>query len=317
MPVVNPPCVNDISICDLVVNPGEINVNVNVSCIPEMCGSSPNGSNSNCVAEYGCTGDDPVHCKEEPARTATLRNREETQAVLVQVTSKGMSINIYKECIDGICKCIHVLGNSKTQLKPCRFAATIYRDRVPTDDDMKVFDIVCHGVDIVTGDIPEYECMNYNSILQPNNREKMDRIINDEVLCGALTIVSEKPRCVHAIGAVAKADGGVRPITDCSRPAGLCINDNIGDLPISFKYKSVDNVVAMLSGYEFMGIVDLKSAYRSVSINPSHAKFQGLSWEINGKQTYLVDNRLCFGSKSGPYYFNILSDFVYRMVTEL
>lgn len=309
MPVVTPPKYFDSCIHELSENPCRNSDVVDVYSVLEV--SYPNSPSADC--DVLCGSGDPVNYKQESYKTATSVLREETQAELVRISSKGMSIKVYKDCVNGTCKCIHELGYSKTQLKPCRFAATIFKNRIPMEDDLKVFDIVCHGVDIVSGDVPEYECTNYDSILQPEDKEKMDIIIENEILSGALTIVSEKPRCVHALGAVSKPDGGVRPITDCSRPASLCINENIGDLP---KYKSVDNVVALLSGGEYMGIVDLKSAYRSVAINPSHTKFQGLKWCINGKQTYLVDNRLCFGSKTGPYYFNILSEFVYRMVTE-
>lgn len=319
MPVVFPPSLQDPHVSDMVSNPCNLCVSIPDLGFPETshhvvaCSDS---STTSCDVVSGSLCSDPVYYKEFVSKTASSDNGKETQAEFVQVSSKGMSIKVYKDCISVVCDCYHELGNSKTQLKPCRFATMIFKDRVPTDDDLTVFDIVCHGVDIVAGDVPEYECANYASILKPENKCKMDVIIEKEILSGALSVVHEKPRCVHAIGAVCKPDGGVRPITDCSRPPGLCVNDNVGDLPISFKYKSVDNVVSLLSGDEFMGIVDLKSAYRSVSINSAHAKFQGLSWCINGKQTYLVDNRLCFGSKSGPYYFNILSEFVYRLVSE-
>lgn len=40
--------------------------------------------------------------------------------------------------------------------------------------------------------------------------------------------------CIHSIGAVMKPDRNVRPITDCSRPEGDCLNDNMEDMHLKF-----------------------------------------------------------------------------------
>lgn len=122
-------------------------------------------------------------------------NREETHCDPTFVTSKGMSISVTEKCLQGVCCCTHKLGLVPTQLKPCRFAAKIFVNPQPPKEDLCVFDIVCHGVDIVAGDEPSYECKNYDSILQPMNRAKMDVIISDELASGALSIVTDKPHC--------------------------------------------------------------------------------------------------------------------------
>lgn len=86
---------------------------------------------------------------------------------------------------------------------------------------------------------------------------------------------------------------------------------------MSFKYKSLDDVVDILEEGDFLSVVDIKNAYRSVSINPDHVKFQGIRWELDGQDMYLSDHRLCFGLRCGPYYFNLISNFVYDKLREL
>ena len=64
-----------------------------------------------------------------------------------------------------------------------------------------------------------------------------------------------------------------------------------------------------------MGIVDIKSAYRAVSIHPSNTKYLGLRWELNGENIYMEDSRLCFGQSMGPMAFDSISNVVYLVLT--
>lgn len=59
-----------------------------------------------------------------------------------------------------------------------------------------------------------------------------------------------------------------------------------------------------------MAIVDIKSAYRAVVIDPDHRRFMGFRWDLNGSPYEFTDNRLCFGLRSGPAYFNDISTFL-------
>lgn len=63
-----------------------------------------------------------------------------------------------------------------------------------------------------------------------------------------------------------------------------------------------------------MATIDLKSAYRSVMIHPSNRKFFCLKWYVDGRERYLVDNFICFGSKVAPGCFSRLTDAVVRMM---
>ena len=65
-----------------------------------------------------------------------------------------------------------------------------------------------------------------------------------------------------------------------------------------------------------MAKVDLKSAYRSVSIHPSNFKYTGLKWKFSGHNdfTYMYDNRLPFGAKLSSSSFHIISQSIRRMM---
>lgn len=227
-------------------------------------------------------------------------------------TPKGTVVNVYDDCYSGSCQCIHKLAGHELQIKPCRVASVMFdNDSSCSDDEWKLFVGLTDGFDIVESEtIPEYDCSNYNSILLPEYKVKMDRIISSELANGMLSEVTEKPHCIHALGAVPKPDGGMRPITDCSRPEGNNVNSNISSLVEQFKFKSVDNVVDYLHEGEFMAVSDIKNAYRSVPINPDHSKFQGIRWEVDAQEKWFVDRRLCFGLRCGPYYLYLLSEFI-------
>ena len=55
-----------------------------------------------------------------------------------------------------------------------------------------------------------------------------------------------------------------------------------------------------------MSVVDLKSAYRSVSVFAPHAEFQGFEWE----GAWYLNNRLSFGLRCAPSIFDKLSNFI-------
>lgn len=166
--------------------------------------------------------------------------------ILVLRTPKsknGVSINVFQSCIAGKCQCSHVLGGNKTQLMPCRFSALMFVDRQLSDSDLDVYSCVVDGVDIVSGEIQSYDCRNYCSILVPESKSKMDVIVANEIENGILTPSDVKPHCIHSLGAVGKPDGGIRPITDCSRPEGVSVNCNVDVSP----WVSSTKVLIMLS----------------------------------------------------------------------
>ena len=162
-----------------------------------------------------------------------------------------------------------------------------------------------------------YGCENYKSVYDPVNKSKLDSMIGKELKEGYFKIVPEKPTCIHSMGAVPKPDGGIRPITDCSMPRDISVNNYCSDINEEFQYKSVDNVLSMLQEGDYIAVVDIKSAYRAVPIFPDHRRYLGLKWEIDGKVVYIEDSRLCFGLCLGPSYFDKISGFLYNILADI
>lgn len=67
----------------------------------------------------------------------------------------------------------------------------------------------------------------------------------------------------------------------------------------------------------YLHIVDIKSAYRSVSVDPDHSKLQGLRWELDDEEKYLINKRLCFGLRCAPFYLFLISEFIYGILTDV
>ena len=82
----------------------------------------------------------------------------------------------------------------------------------------------------------------------------MDRKIRKELSEGYMEVVDKNPKCIHSLGAVAKPDGEIRPITDCSMPLYKSVNNHCDNLIEEFKYKSVVNIHAMLNIHDYMAL---------------------------------------------------------------
>ena len=196
---------------------------------------------------------------------------EVNDPIHVFTLSEGVIVKVFDECIKGICSCNYKLHGEMLQLEPCRFAylvssgtAECKRAYEPLLSDITDgFKIVDDNMDL--GKM-HYECENYKSVYDPENKSKLDSIIGKELAEGYLKIVQEKPTCIHSMGAVPKPEGGIRPITDCSMPRDISVNNYCSDFIEDFQYKSVDHVLAMLQEGYYMAVVDIKSAYRAVPI---------------------------------------------------
>ena len=228
------------------------------------------------------------------------------------------SVVVYADCVVGTCDCVHLIGDAPSQLKPCRAASFLFGDRaldsVLTEDRMYLWKGLVCGFDIVDEDCPaSYNCSNYDSILSEEFYGEMTDLLTQELKDNKVSKVASPPRCVHALGAVIKSNGKLRPITDCSRPDASAINNFMQSTFKSFSYNSVEDAVAILDQNDHMAVVDISSAYRSVNINPEHLEFQGLSWDFGNGPEHLVDRRLCFGLRCAPNIFNSISSFVVQI----
>ena len=126
-------------------------------------------------------------------------------------------------------------------------------------------------------DVGPYFRENYYSATV-QSRAQMDELVQSELSQGKLREVSEKPDCIHAMGAIFKPSGKIRNIADCSRPHQESINSYMTQTFSSLSYKSFDTVTEKLQEGDTMAVTDISSAYRSVLIRPCDCTKQGLSW---------------------------------------
>ena len=131
-------------------------------------------------------------------------------------------------------------------------------------------------------------------------------------------MVQAKPRCVHRIGRAPKKDSGKsRPITDCSRPHGISLNDHIKrDLEYLHEFNWQCGVI-------FYTLLLLLDSWYWICLAldpgfPPHRELQGFRWMFgthdSSQYNYYVDNRLCFGFSCAPFIFNRISNAIVRMM---
>ena len=225
----------------------------------------------------------------------------------------GCITPVFEACINGTCSCIYVLCGVQCQLKPCRFASAVLGFNCDvSNDDLYVLTSAYRGVRIVDHNCSSaYICENYSSITGDYANE-MTVMVKDETDLGKVRLVDTPPRCVHALGGVAKSNGKLRPITDCSMPEINCINLSMNTTCEKFHYKSVDHVVDIMDRGDLGAVSDISSAYRTIHIIPSHRTFQGFAWDVGEGVSYYEDLRLCFGLKCAPFAFTKFSDFLVK-----
>ena len=167
---------------------------------------------------------------------------------------------------------------------PLRFHAWD-KERPDDPDGIFILDRLRFGFKLIPESDPScivaYESDNYSSATCPDFKPEMDSLFTKELTLGRISMVLTKPRCVHPIGRVPKKDSGKsRPITDCSRPHGISLNDHFKRDLQSFCMNSIDSAVSFSTPYCFYSIVDMGSAWRWIPVSPPHRELQGFRWSL-------------------------------------
>ena len=154
---------------------------------------------------------------------------------------------------------------------PLRFHAWD-KERPDDPDGIFILDRLRFGFKLIPESDPScivaYESDNYSSATCPDFKPEMDSLFTKELTLGRISMVLTKPRCVHPIGRVPKKDSGKsRPITDCSRPHGISLNDHIKRDLQSFCMNSIDSAVSFSTPYCFYSIVVMESASRWIPVS--------------------------------------------------
>ena len=106
-----------------------------------------------------------------------------------------------------------------------------------------------------------------------------------------------------------------RMIMDLSSPSGASVNDGISKEACSCQYTSV--TVAAQKVLEagkgaLMAKMDIKQAYRNISVAPEDSHLLGFQWQ----DKLYVDLRLPFGLRSAPFIFSSLADALLEIMKQ-
>lgn len=88
-------------------------------------------------------------------------------------------------------------------------------------------------------------------------QEKLSSLIEMEIACGKLALATELPHCIHAIGAIRKSTGSYRPITDCSCPENISVNQFMDDILDPFSFVTIQGILQDIKEGDFLSVVDL------------------------------------------------------------
>ena len=160
--------------------------------------------------------------------------------------------------------------------------------------------------------VEPYFCDNYASITTGDGYEQMSERIETELMQGKISETIDPVICVHAMGAIFKQNGSIRPITDSKLPIGKSINNAMDTSCYTFRYSNIDDVCNFLEIGDYMCVVDISNAYRSVNIFPNHTIFQAFTWIVWVERKVFLDHCLALGLKSAPYIFTKVGDFVVK-----
>lgn len=154
---------------------------------------------------------------------------------------------------------------------------------------------------------------NYNSCYDTKAYKYVTENILEEILDGRLTLIDDKPTCIHVMGIIEKElgrGGGVRKNTDCSQADRTSVDQFINDIFEPFHFVRIQEIISSISAGMWLSSIDLRSAYRSVAIFPDDRQYFGIHRrKQDGSEIVLQDNFLCFGTTTAPFISNILSVF--------
>ena len=147
------------------------------------------------------------------------------------------NVKVYDDCTCGVSSCKYERGEQITPLKPCRFAYLVSLGTAECKEAYQpLVSNVTDGFKVVDDNLK-----NYKLVYETVNEAKLDGIIGKELAEGYSKIVKDKPDCIYSMGAVPTLDGGIRPITDCSMPRDISVNNYCDDLIVDFQYKNEIN----------------------------------------------------------------------------
>jgi hypothetical protein len=146
-------------------------------------------------------------------------------------------------------------------------------------------------------------CDNYRSAL--SNKRLVEKQIKIEIENGNYVVSKVKPLITSALGSVPKDNGSGRLIHDASMPSNFCFNSLVAEK--SSSYMDLNYACKLIKPNDYLCKVDLKNAYKCVSLHESNFHLTGLYWNFKGdaEDTYFYDIKLPFGASKSLLSFNV------------
>ena len=148
------------------------------------------------------------------------------------------------------------------------------------------------------------------------NPSVVGEYIEEERLLGRLVPVPTEALATTSVqlspfGVIPKRGqpGRWRLIVNLSAPKGYSVNDGIDPQLTSLHYASVDDAVSVIQSLgagALMAKLDLKAAYRNITVHPDDRSLLGMLWD----NTVFIDSALPFGLRSAPKIFSGIADGV-------
>ena len=165
----------------------------------------------------------------------------------------------------------------------------------------------------VPRDYPEAKTANYPC--PERARVALSTAVDEEIRLGILKVVSKEPRHLTALTFKDEAQGKVRPIRDYSAPHdGTSVNAHWPSR--HFRMMGLQDAYTLMTPHCYMAKVDIKSAFRTVSVRPDQQDVLSIDWSSSDphRSRYLRDTRLPFGWAGSPEAFCRLTAAVRSML---
>ena len=199
-------------------------------------------------------------------------------------------------------------------LSPCEN----YRCLQAVEAELLLHDLYYGSPVLPTGTIPT----DYPKMRTPNYpcparaRDALTTSVDEEIRLGILRVLGEEPHQLTPLTYKDEANGTkVRPIRDYSAPHdGTSANAHWPTR--HFRMMGLTDAYALMMPYCYMAKVDIKGAFRTVSVRPDQQDVLSFQWPEKGstQPRYLGDTRLPFGWAGSPEAFCRLSTAVRAMM---
>lgn len=147
-------------------------------------------------------------------------------------------------------------------------------------------------------------------------RMALSTAVEEEIRLGILRVVGEEPHQLTALTFKDEKGGKVRPIRDYSAPHdGTSVNAQWPSR--HFKMMGLQDAYTLMTPHCYMAKVDIKSAFRTVSVRPDQQDVLSFDWPDATdphRSRFLRDTRLPFGWAGSPEAFCRLTAAVRSMM---